>query len=201
MGGNVTQQRAAIRKNKRETILLKAIEVFAEKGSQQTTIADIANRAGIAQGTIYVYFSSKEDLLNCCMQQIIGKEIQSIIEATQAIDDTMDRLYNFFVLHINLVKEKPFIARFLTMEARQNDDFYALYPDYNPLSRYLKYVRDLAEKAICEGRIRKLDVDAFAYLVVGVMDFAMAQWLVFKDELDIMSLAANIRDILRHGIN
>lgn len=50
-------------------ILEKAIEVFAEKGSQQTTIADIARRARIAQGTVYVYFSGKEELLNECMQE------------------------------------------------------------------------------------------------------------------------------------
>jgi len=52
----LTNQRAATRKNKRGMILEKAIEVFAEKGSQQTTIADIAKRAKIAQGTVYVYF-------------------------------------------------------------------------------------------------------------------------------------------------
>ena len=177
-------------------ILEKAIEVFAEKGSQQTTIADIAKRAKIAQGTVYVYFSGKEELLNECMQ-----EIQTIISATENIPDTMDRLYRFFELHINLVIEKPYIARFLTMEARQNDDFFAKYPDYNPLSRYLDYVKTLTRKAIAEKRIRPIDEDAFAYLMVGVMDLAMAQWLVHKEDVDMGRLAESIRDILRHGVN
>ncbi len=182
-------------------ILQKAIEVFAEKGSQQTTIADIARKARIAQGTVYVYFNSKEELLNECMQQIIGIEIQHIIDEVEQIPDTMDRLYSFFVLHINLVKEKPYIARFLTMEARQNDDFYTLYPDFNPLKRYLDYVKDLTQKAIAEGRIRDLDEQALAFLIVGVMDFAMAQWLVYQDTLDISKMAASIRDILKYGVN
>lgn len=197
----MTNQRAATRKNKREMILNKATEVFAEKGSQQTTIADIAKKARIAQGTIYVYFSSKEELLNECMQQIIGPEIESIILSTEQIPDTMDRLYSFFEHHINLVKEKPYIARFLTMEARQNDDFYTMYPGFNPLLRYMDYVQDLARKAMAEKRIRPLDEEAFAFLVVGVMDFAMAQWLVYKDDLDISRLAVSIRDILKHGVN
>jgi len=197
----LTNQRAATRKNKRDLILDKAIEVFAEKGSQQTTIADIARKARIAQGTVYVYFSGKEELLNECMQEIIGQEIQTIIEATESIPDTMDRLYRFFELHINLVIEKPYIARFLTMEARQNDDFFAKYPDYNTLSRYLGYVRALTRKAIAEKRIRPIDEDAMAYLVVGVMDLAMAQWLVHKERLDMGSLAESIRDILKHGVN
>ncbi|MDD3524487.1 MAG: helix-turn-helix domain containing protein [Candidatus Cloacimonetes bacterium] len=57
-------KRSANRRNKKELILEKAIEVFARKGSQQTTIADIAHAAKIAQGTVYVYFDSKEALLN-----------------------------------------------------------------------------------------------------------------------------------------
>jgi len=197
----LTNQRAATRKNKRGMILEKAIEVFAEKGSQQTTITDIARRARIAQGTVYVYFSGKEELLNECMQEIIGQEIQTIISATENIPDTMDRLYRFFELHINLVIEKPYIARFLTMEARQNDDFFAKYPDYNPLSRYLNYVKTLAHRAIAENRIRPIDEDAFAYLMVGVMDLAMAQWLVHKENVDMGRLAESIRDILRYGVN
>ena len=177
------------------------MEVFVEKGSYKTTIADIARSAGIAQGTMYVYFKSKEALLNECMQEIIGQEIESIIELTSQIPDTMDRLYSFFVHHINLVKEKPYVARFLTMEARQHDEFFTMYPDYNPLKRYLDYVQEICEDAIGEKRIRRLDCKAFSYLIVGVMDFAMAQWLVHKDELDIMAMASSIRDILKYGVN
>lgn len=120
----MSTKRAANRRNRKERILNKAIEVFARKGSQQSTISDIAKAAGIAQGTIYVYFSSKEELLNECMQVIIGPEIETIIDATKSIEDPMDRLYEFFVRHVALVKEKPYIARFLTMEARQNEEFY-----------------------------------------------------------------------------
>lgn len=194
-------KRSASRRNKKEHILEKAIEVFAEKGSQQTTIADIAQAAKIAQGTIYVYFENKEALLNECMQEIIGPELQDIIDATKDIEDTMDRLFEFFVLHIKLVNEKPFIARFLTMEARQNEDFYSKYPDYNPLKRYMNYVLDTAEQAIAEKRIRAIDTKAFAILIVGAMDFAMSMWLMQKEELDISAIAINIRNILKFGIN
>jgi TetR/AcrR family fatty acid metabolism transcriptional regulator len=197
----MTSKRYANRRNKKELILEKATEVFAQKGSQQTTIADIAKAARIAQGTVYVYFSSKEALLNECMHEIIGPELQNIIDSTKDIPDTMDRLFEFFMLHIKLVKERPFIARFLTLEARQNDDFYSLYPNYNPLKRYIDYVIATAEQAIAEKRIRKIDTHAFALLIVGVMDFTMSSWLHHKDELDIAAIAHSIRDILKSGIN
>jgi TetR/AcrR family fatty acid metabolism transcriptional regulator len=201
MGGEMNIKRSASRRNKKELILEKAIEVFAHKGSQQTTIADIAHAAKIAQGTVYVYFDSKEALLNECMQEIIGPELQAIIDATKDIPDTMDRLFEFFVQHIQLVKEKPFIARFLSMEARQNEEFYSQYPDFNPLKRYVAYVVQTAEQAICEKRIRPIETSAFAILIVGAMDFAMSMWLMQKDELDISAIAVSIRNILKFGIN
>jgi TetR/AcrR family transcriptional regulator, fatty acid metabolism regulator protein len=195
----MTIKRAANRKRKKDIILEKAIEVFAKNGSQQATIADVAKAAKTAQGTIYLYFSSKEELLNECLQKIINPEIQAIIDATQGITDTMDRLYEFFVQHIKLVQQKPYIARFLTMEARQNEEFYRAWPDYNPLKKYLNWVQKTAEEAIADKRIRPLDTKAFAFLIVGVMDLTMAQWLANPENLDIFDMAESIRDIIRHG--
>lgn len=197
----MTNKRSANRKNKKELILEKAIEVFALKGSQQSTIADIAKAAKIAQGTVYVYFDSKEALLNECVQEIIAPILQSIIDETKSIPDTMDRLFEFFVQHISLVQEKPFIARFLTIEARQHEDFYTAFPDYNPLKKYVDYVESSAKQAITEKRIRNIDTKAFAMLIVGAMDYAMSQWFIHGNELDISSIAVSIRDILKHGIN
>ncbi|MCK9556863.1 MAG: TetR/AcrR family transcriptional regulator [Candidatus Cloacimonetes bacterium] len=194
-------KRSANRKYKKEIILEKAIEVFAMKGSQQTTISDIAKAAKIAQGTIYVYFPCKEALLNECMQEIIAPVLQSIIDSTKDIPDTMDRLYEFFILHIRLVEAKPFIARFLTMEARQNEDFYVSFPDYNPLKRYVDYVETITKLAINEKRIRSIDPKAFAILLVGAMDFSMSVWLMQKEKMDIEKVAQSIRDILKYGIN
>ncbi|MFW5628580.1 MAG: TetR/AcrR family transcriptional regulator [Candidatus Cloacimonadaceae bacterium] len=192
-------KRAANRRNRREMILEKAIEVFAKNGSQGSTIADIARAAGIAQGTVYVYFDSKEDLLNECMHEIIDPEIEAIIARTQDIEDTMERLFEFFNEHINLVKNKPFIARLLTMENRQNESFYSQWPNFNPLKRYLEYVEETAEQAIADGRIRPLDTKTFAYMIVGVMDFALAQWLTTSDSLEMTRMADSVRDIIRYG--
>lgn len=192
-------KRAANRRNRREMILEKAMEVFAKNGSQGSTIADIAKAAGIAQGTVYVYFDSKEDLLNECMHEIIGPEIEAIIARTKDIDDPMDRLYEFFNEHINLVENKPYIARLLTMENRQNEDFYSQWPNFNPLKRYLDYVEEIANNAIKDGRIRPLDTKTFAYIIVGVMDLSMAQWLTTSQSLDMTKMADSIRDIIRYG--
>ncbi|HNQ44554.1 MAG TPA: TetR/AcrR family transcriptional regulator, partial [Candidatus Cloacimonadota bacterium] len=163
MNNRRSPRRSAIRKSKRDIIIEKAIEVFAAKGSELTTIADIAKKARIAQGTVYVYFESKDDLLKHCMKEIITAEINTIIEATAQIPDTMDRLFEFFVKHIELVKNKPYVARFLTLETRQHEEFYLHNPDFNPLKLYLDFVLKVTREAIAVGRIRNISADAMAY--------------------------------------
>lgn len=195
----MNKKRPVGRKNTKDKLLEKATQVFAQRGSQQTTIADIAKAANIAQGTIYLYFQSKDELLGECIQKIINPEIEIIIDATKGIEDPMDRLYEFFVQHVKLVQKKPYVARFLTVEARLNEEFYTAWPDYNPLNRYLNWVENIAEKAIREKRIRPLDTKAFALLIVGVMDLALAQWLAQPDTLDIAKVAESVRNIIRHG--
>ncbi len=193
------KKRSVGRKNTRDKLLEKATQVFAQRGSQATTIADIAKAANIAQGTIYLYFQSKEELLGECIEKIINPEIEAILDSTKGIEDAMDRLYEFFVQHVQLVQQKPYIARFLTVEARNNEDFYLSWPGYSPLKRYLDWVENIAEEAILEKRIRPLDTKAFALLIVGVMDLTMSQWLAHPEDLDIAQVAKSVRNIIRHG--
>ncbi|MDD2231056.1 MAG: TetR/AcrR family transcriptional regulator, partial [Candidatus Cloacimonetes bacterium] len=169
--------RKAVRQNKRDKILNSAIVVFAQKGSNSATIADVAKKARVAMGTVYVHFESKEDLLQCCMDEVISNELETIIKKTANISDPMDRLYAFFMQHITLVNEKPYIARFITVEVRQSESFANRNPGYNPLQRYLDFVEEIANTAVESGRIRAIDTKAFSLLLVGAMDIIIWQWL------------------------
>jgi len=192
--------RPAGRQNKRELILEAAIEVFARKGSHLSTIADVARKARVALGTVYVYFVSKDDLLQQCMKEMIEKEIATIISTTQSINDPIDRLAAFFAHHVELVKEKPYIARFITVEARQSESFTLRNPGYNPLLHYLNYVKDIAEKAVASGQIKAIDPEAFALILVGSMDIVLWQWLASDSKMDIQQLTQSIRYILHNGV-
>ncbi len=192
--------RKAGRLNKRDMLLNAAIEVFAQKGSNSATIADVARKARVALGTVYVYFESKDDLLQRCMNEVIKNEIDLIIRKTADIKDPMDRLYDFFMHHITLVNEKPYIARFITVEVRQSESFSRRNPGYNPMQRYLDFVIDITKEAIDSGRIRVIDPKSFALLVVGAMDIIIWQWLASDSHLDIEAVSYQIRGILHAGV-
>ncbi len=193
--------RPAGRQNKRELILEAAIEVFARKGSHLATIADVAKKARVALGTVYVYFESKDDLLQQCMKEIIDTEIKAIIESTKSISDPMERLVAFFQHHIELVNEKPYIARFITVEARQSESFTMRNPGYNPLHQYVDYVKEITTKAVSKKQIKKIDPEALAYLLVGSMDMVLWQWLASDHQVSIEGLIGSIRQILHSGVN
>lgn len=193
--------RPAGRQNKRELILDAAIEIFARKGSHQATIAEIAQKARVALGTVYVYFNSKDDLLQQCIKESIEKEIKTIIENTKNIADPMERLIAFFQHHIELVSERPFIARFITVEARQNENFTTRNPGYNPLNHYVEYVKDITTKAVAKNQIKNIDPEALAFLLVGSMDIVLWHWLASDHKIDIEAIIQAIRPILHSGIS
>ncbi|MDY0152375.1 MAG: TetR/AcrR family transcriptional regulator [Candidatus Cloacimonas sp.] len=192
--------RKAERQTKRELLLNSAIEVFARKGSNLATIADVAKKARVAQGTVYVYFENKDDLLQHCMKEIIEVELAVIIKKTEHIADPMDRLYEFFMHHVTLVREKPHVARFLTVESRQSENFASRNPGYNPLRSYLTFVQDIATKAIADNKILPIDPCAFSYILVGAMDIVLCQWLASNANLDIATISLQIRQIIHGGV-
>jgi len=192
--------RKAGRQNKRDLLLNAAIEVFAKKGSTMATIADVAKKARVALGTVYVYFNSKDDLLQNCMKEIINTEIATIIKNTADIPDPMDRLYAFFMHHVELVKNKPYIARFLAVEARQNENFSKRNPGYNPLHQYIDFVKEITRKAIEDKKIQAIDPDAMAFLLVGAMDIILWQWLAEDESIDIDNICTHVRQILHPGV-
>ncbi len=182
-------------------ILAAAIKVFAQKGYNNTTMSDVSIQAKVGIGTLYNYFRNKDDLLLNCMKKTIEDEIQLVKQASDKEKDPIDKLHTFFIKHTELVINKPYIARFLVCELRQSESFYKRNPAYNPMNFYLDYIRELLNTAIASGRIRKIDVDAFAYMALGSMDMILTQWLISGKTLDVIPLINNLRDILKLGVD
>jgi TetR/AcrR family fatty acid metabolism transcriptional regulator len=108
------------RNDKRGRILDAAVKVFAERGYFSSTVAEIARAAGVADGTIYLYFKSKDDLL---FELFDEKMTQLIADAKSALAEERDapaRLKRFIRLHFALVEKNPDLASVLVVELRQS---------------------------------------------------------------------------------
>ncbi len=106
--------------NKHQKILNAAIKVFGLKGFFNARISDIAKEAKVADGTIYLYFNNKYDILLTLFEEEIGKLINQIRDAISHENDPKKMLQIFAMHHLQLVIDKKELAEVLQMELRQS---------------------------------------------------------------------------------
>lgn len=108
----------ARRGNKRERILQAALGVFAKKGYHDTQIAEIARAAGVADGTIYLYFESKEALLMSLFDDSVGRLFEVMDRDLAAIQSPSEQMRHIIDVQLGLLENEPMLAELLTVNLR-----------------------------------------------------------------------------------
>lgn len=108
-------------KPKYNQILDAAVEVIAENGFHRSQVSKIAKKAGVADGTIYLYFKNKEDLLVSLFQNKMGNFIERIRKATENVDKADEKLFALIDTHFRQLSEDPHLAVVTQLELRQSD--------------------------------------------------------------------------------
>ncbi|MEZ4466178.1 MAG: TetR/AcrR family transcriptional regulator [bacterium] len=162
---------------KQERILDAAVQVFAEKGFYNARVSDVAREAGVADGTIYLYFRSKDDLLI----QLFESRMSQIIERLRvrlADEPTAARKLRLFIeLQLSLVVEEPTLAEVLTVELRQSGKFMREYK----AAKFGEYL-DLIEEIIVAGQrdgefVAGVDPRLVKRALFGALDEVSLYWL------------------------
>ncbi len=186
--------------SKREAIINAAINVFARKGYMKAKISDVAQKANVADGTVYLYFKNKDDLLIQAMREMLEDKLIKIRRKIAKKTTAREKLFKFAELHIDLYIKNPDVVRFMVVELRQSQEFYKKYPTFAPMNDYLNYVQQLVEDAIAEGSIRKVDSKTLALMIIGMMDFVLTQWALGSEKLSLHEITANFIDIVHSGL-
>jgi AcrR family transcriptional regulator len=161
----------------RRKILDAAEEIFGEMGYYEASISEITRRAGVAQGTYYIYFHSKREIFAELVEDI-GERLRAEMRA--AISGLTDRLE---------IERRGFRA-FFTFVARHRRIYsivqeaervapQAFYAYYRKIAQ--GYVRGLQE-AMQAGGITRLDPEAVAYTLMGIGHFIAMRWLIWPSE-------------------
>jgi len=106
--------------DKRERILRGAIEVFARKGYYDTRVSEIAKAAGVADGTIYLYFKNKEDVLVSIFDDRLSQLIQVLREVAASGDPVDVQIRRIIELQLGLLEEQRDLAEVVTVNLRQS---------------------------------------------------------------------------------
>lgn len=185
---------------KRNTIIASAIKIFAQYGFHKAKISQIAQDANVADGTVYLYFKNKEDLLIKVFEDIISDRLDQLRNLITQEQSAMDKLISFFKNHVDLFTDHPFVARLVAVELRQSPDFLEKYPTYRPLREYLGFIETLITGAINEGSIRPVDPQAISFLIIGTMNFVITEWSMHNQSFSLNEMKNNIADIVLNGL-
>jgi len=172
---------------RRESIIQAAIEIFIKKGFQAATISEIAQRAGVAEGSIYQYFKNKEDLFFSIPVEKT-KEFRTQLELHLAgILGTFNKIRKFVWYFLYFFSVNAEYGRMLMLDMRVSKSFVRT-DTYNFLKKSVSHILEIIEEGQREGVIRKdIDIYILRHLVLGVLEHIVTRWLLKDEKYDLLT--------------
>jgi TetR/AcrR family transcriptional regulator, fatty acid metabolism regulator protein len=169
-----------IEQDKYARIISGATRVFADKGFFKATVSDVARAADVAEGTIYLYFKNKDDLLISIFETNMDMFLREIKRELAQHDDVSEKLRQFIRLHLRLVDENQEVAQVLNVELRQSEKFMKEYRGGKFLA-YLELVQELIDQGKEVGIFREnLDSRIARRSLFGALDEVSLEWILSK---------------------
>jgi TetR/AcrR family fatty acid metabolism transcriptional regulator len=186
--------------DKRQLILDAATKVFAERGFFASQVADIARRAGIAAGTVYLYFRSKDEVLTSLFDRTMLVAIEDGKRALETIADPAERLRGIARLHLERLGRDRDLAVVFQVELRQSTKFMARL-SATRLRTYLGFIRDTIAEGQATGVFRAgVPPTLAAKMFFGALDEMATNWILSDRQYDLVSDADGVVDIFLHGV-
>lgn len=188
------------KKDKYQQILDAAIKIFARHGYNNSTIAEIAREAGVADGTIYLYFKNKDDILCNFFTKKTKEVFKSFKDEVDKADNALDKLRNLIYRHLSEFELNRDMAIVYQVETRQNR---VLNGDLiREMSRtYFELVSDIVKQGQKEGVIRReLPISLVKQMIIGAIDEVITTWLYSRRDYTLSALSEPLVDLFIRGI-
>ena len=185
---------------RRDAILDAATHVFAERGFFGAQVADVARRAGVAAGTVYLYFKNKDDLLISLFNRTMRDAIDEGRHLLTTVSDPVARLRRFAELHLGRLGRDRALAVVFQVELRQSTKFMAEFSTTR-LREYLGLIRDTIALGQARGDFRTdVSPTLCAKLLFGALDEMATNWILTDRGYALESDAARVVDLFVHGV-
>lgn len=186
--------------DKRQLILEAATHVFAERGFFAAQVADIARRAGIASGTVYLYFKSKDDLLTSLFDRTMQDAIRDGRDALESVVDPADRLRRIARMHLERLGRDRDLAIVFQVELRQSTKFMARL-SATRLRSYLGIIRDTIAEGQAQGVFRaNVPPTLGAKMLFGALDEMATNWILSDRKYALIDDADGVVDVFLYGV-
>ncbi|EIM05659.1 hypothetical protein A1A1_15124 [Planococcus antarcticus DSM 14505] len=187
-------------KPKYKQIIDAAVIVIAENGYHQAQVSKIAKQAGVADGTIYLYFKNKEDILISVFQEKMGVFVSKLEEIISRDLSAPTKMGLMIESHFELLAGDTHLAIVTQLELRQSNHEIRLKIN-NVLREYLKLMDEILVKGIEDGEFdRTMDIRLARQMVFGTMDETITTWVMNDHKYDLVELAPQVQRLLLKGM-
>src|SRR5215208_2150828 len=194
-----TQTRAASG-DKREAIMRAATKVFARSGYFNSKVADIARAAGVADGTVYLYFKSKEEILRSIFERNTSEAVRAGREELAKIEDPREKLRRIARHHLERLGDDRDLAVVFQVELRGTTKFMEEFSAAG-LAEYLGLIRSTFEEGQRAGVFRQeLNARVVAKVLFGALDEMATNWILSKRRYKLQPMADQVLDIFLNGV-
>ena len=186
--------------DKPQQIIHAAVRVFARKGYYNSRVADIAREAGIAAGTIYLYFKTKDDILVTLFRDKMAEFVDALRKAIAGEPDAASKVRRLVSLHFRMLEENPDLAEVVQVELRQGQKFFRG-ASGQEIGAYFALISSVLEEGVAEGRFRPgLPVKVATKMLFGAMDQMATSWVLGKRGYRLVDAADAVAEIFLRGV-
>lgn len=187
--------------DKYEAILRAAIKVFARKGYFNSKVADIASKAKIADGTVYLYFKSKEEILHSIFDRMMSEFISEGKKELAEIDDADGKIRRIAELHLEKLGSDRDLAIVFQVQLRGSTKFMREF-SATGFAEYLDIIKSAFEEGQKQGVFRKdLNATVCSKILYGALDEMVTNWILSKKKYELAPLANEVLKVFFGGVS
>ena len=186
--------------DKPQQIIEAAVRVFARKGYFNARVSDVAREAGIAAGTIYLYFDTKEDILVTMFREKMAAFVDAVRRAIAEEPDAVAKLRRLIRLHFQILQDDPQLAEVVQIELRQGQKLFRGAASQE-ISAYFALIGSVFEEGAAAGRFASgLPVKVATKMLFGAMDQMATSWVLGKRGYHLVDTADTVADVFLRGV-
>jgi TetR/AcrR family fatty acid metabolism transcriptional regulator len=186
--------------DKRVAILDAATAVFAKRGYFGSQVADVARAAGIAAGTVYLYFRSKDEILTSIFDRTMQEAIEEGRRALADVREPVERLRQIARMHLARMGRDRNLAIVFQVELRQTTKFMERFSETG-LRDYLAVIQQTIEEGQARGVFRRtLNARTASKVFFGALDEMATNWILSRRRYALEDQAEEVVDMLVGGL-
>ncbi|MEN1968285.1 TetR/AcrR family transcriptional regulator [Lentibacillus sp. N15] len=187
-------------KPKYKQIIEAAVVVIAENGYHASQVSKIAKKAGVADGTIYLYFRNKEDILVSLFEEKMGQFVEQTIKSINQKQNASEKLQVLIEMHFRQLAKDHHLAIVTQLELRQSNKDLRIKIN-NVLKPYLAVIDHLILEGIEEKIFRDdLNLPVVRQMIFGTLDEIVTNWVMKEQKYNLVDQALQVHDLLIKGL-